>query len=160
MITETGRVVAVEADCLWVETIRQSTCNSCAVQKGCGHSLLNKVKSGRAHHLKIPLTDLPASNFSVDDEVEISIPEQALAVGALVVYMLPLLAMLLGALMVSQWWAGDAAAMIGAVVGFSVGILLVKIHSLKTQSRIHVKPAIISSDSDISPVSIPFLSPS
>lgn len=160
MITETGRVVALEADHLWVETIRQSTCNSCAVQKGCGHSLLNKVKSGQSHHLKIPLTDIPASSFAVDDEVEISIPEQMLAVGALVVYMLPLIMMLLGASLVSQWWEGDIAALFGAVTGFAAGLLLVKIHSLKAQGRVHVRPVRNGSHVDISPVSIPLSSPS
>ena len=45
MLIETGRVVAVEAneEALWVETIRQSTCGSCAANKGCGHGLLNRA---------------------------------------------------------------------------------------------------------------------
>ena len=29
MLTETGRVVAVDDDGLWVETVRRSTCNAC-----------------------------------------------------------------------------------------------------------------------------------
>ena len=43
MLLETGRVVAVDADSVWVETIRRTTCGSCAVQKGCGHGLLNQL---------------------------------------------------------------------------------------------------------------------
>ena len=40
MLTETGRVVAVDDDGLWVETVRRSTCNACGVRQGCGHGLL------------------------------------------------------------------------------------------------------------------------
>ena len=47
MLTETGRVVAVDGDRLWVETIRKSTCGSCAAQKGCGHGLLNRISDNQ-----------------------------------------------------------------------------------------------------------------
>ena len=52
MLVETGRVVAVEEDSLWVETIRQSTCGSCAAQKGCGHGLLNRYADGKRGYIQ------------------------------------------------------------------------------------------------------------
>ena len=46
MLTEVGRVIAVERDGLWVETIRSSTCGSCGARKACGHGLANQMRDG------------------------------------------------------------------------------------------------------------------
>ena len=42
MILETGRIVAIEPEGVWVETIQKSACGSCKAEKGCGQSLINK----------------------------------------------------------------------------------------------------------------------
>lgn len=131
MLFETGRVVAVEADAVWVETIRQSTCGSCAAQKGCGHGIMNRISEGRRCLVRALPGKVDPADCAVDDEVRISIPEEVILRGSLVVYILPLLAMLLGA------WTGaallplaeDAAAGLGAVVGFAIGFGIVRWHA-------------------------------
>ena len=143
MIKETGRVVAIEADCLWVETIRQSTCNSCSAQKGCGHGMLNKVAPGRLNHMRVLLRDQPASNFAIDDEVEVSIPEQVLVTGAMLVYLLPLITLVLGTLLASQLWQGDLAAFLGAVGGFIVGLGVVKYHAAINHNNMDLQPVVL-----------------
>jgi len=40
MLRESGRVVAIESDAVWVETIRSSLCGSCAAKAGCGQDYL------------------------------------------------------------------------------------------------------------------------
>lgn len=142
MIYETGRVVALESDSLWVETIRSSTCNSCSAQKGCGHGILNKVANGRRNYVRALLVDRPASDFQIDDEVEISIPEQVLVGGALLVYLMPLLAMLAGALLLSQWFVSDFVQFIGAVAGFCVGLLLVRVHAFYHRDNVDYQPLV------------------
>ena len=144
MITETGRVVAVETDCLWVETIRRSTCNSCSAQKACGHGLMNKAMPGRQHHLRVSLNGQAASGFKLDDEVDISIPEQALVTGALVVYLLPLLLMLAGGLIAAQFMVGDVAAAAGSVAGFGLGLALVRYHARLTSSHKQFQPTVLA----------------
>ena len=136
MITETGRIVAVESDCLWVETIRRSTCNSCSAQKACGHGLINSMgskKTGRSHHVRVLLNGENSEDFSVNDQVELSMPEQALVRAALIVYLLPLLMMLLGAIIVSQFTSHDVMAFLGSLAGLLVGFSLVKLHGLATR---------------------------
>ena len=96
MLTETGRVVAVEPDSLWVETIRRSTCGSCAVQKGCGHGLINQMSDGSRSYVRVLPGKLAPSACSIDDEVRISIPEDVIVRGSLIVYIVPLLMMLAG----------------------------------------------------------------
>ena len=156
MIKESGRVVAIESDCLWVETIRQSTCGSCSAQKGCGHGILNQVASGRRTHLRVLLRDLPASDFAIDDEVNISIPEQVLVMGALLVYLLPLLTMLAAATLVSQWWAGDVPTFIAAVLGFIAGIGLVKYHAVKHCDDPDLQPVVMAKrpEADVNSVQV------
>ena len=143
MIKESGRVVAIEKDCLWVETIRQSTCSSCSAQSGCGHGILNKIGSGRRHHVRVLLRDRAASDFAVNDQVDISVPEQVLVTGSLIVYLLPLLSLLLGALLASSAWPGDAAAVAGAVAGFAIGVAAVKYHAFINRNNLALQPTII-----------------
>lgn len=143
MITETGRVVAIEANSLWVETIRKSTCNSCSAQKGCGHGLINKYSAGRAHHVRALLDGQSAADYHVDDEVEIAIPEQVLIRGAFLVYLLPLVTMLAVAVLADHWWHSDAAAVIGAVVGFIAGIAVTRLHGARNANEVSQQPVVV-----------------
>lgn len=143
MIKETGRVVAIESGCLWVETIRQSTCNSCSAQKGCGHGMLNKVAPGRLNHMRVLLRDQPAGNFAIDDEVDISIPEQVLVTGAMLVYLLPLITLLLGTILTSQLWQGDLPAFLGAIGGFITGLGVVKYHAVINHNNMDLQPVVL-----------------
>lgn len=142
MIYETGRVVALESDSLWVETIRSSTCNSCSAQKGCGHGILNKVANARRNYVRALLVDQSADDYHIDDEVEISIPEQVLVSGALLVYLMPLLSMLAGALLLSQWFASDFVQFIGAVAGFCLGLLFVRVHAFYHRDNVDYQPLV------------------
>ena len=117
-ITETGRVVALEGAAVWVETIRSSACGSCAARSGCGHRTLagvltsdkGLVRARESHSLK-------ATDCSVNDRVEISIPTSTLSVGALMLYGLPLVSGVTLALAVGA----DSDAL--AATGFFVGLL-------------------------------------
>lgn len=137
MITESGRVVGIEDKALWVETIRRSTCGSCAAQKGCGQGLMNKFTDGRRNQLRVLLGSQSADAFHLDDEVEISIPERALIAGAMTVYLLPLFSMIAGMALASQYAPSDAIAALGALLGFVGGMVLVRLHAM----YIHNKPA-------------------
>jgi sigma-E factor negative regulatory protein RseC len=144
MINETGRIVAIESDCVWVETLRKSTCNSCSAQKGCGHGLLNKFDPSRAHHVRVLLGDLSPDELSVGDQVEMGIPEQLLVGGALLAYLMPLVTMLFGTIVVSYFWEGDIAAFIGALSGVIVGFGLLKLHAVKNHNNPSLQPKLQS----------------
>jgi sigma-E factor negative regulatory protein RseC len=159
MIKEFGRVVAIEPDCLWVETIRQSTCNSCSAQKGCGHGMMNKVASGRLSHMRVLLRELDPTDFAVDDEVEIGIPEQILVTGALLVYLLPLVSMLAGAALVSQWWQSDVVAFCGAFSGFLTGFGLVRYHALRNRDNMDLQPVVLPKRYSRSSIAIQTVNP-
>ncbi len=131
MLTESARVVAVENNCLWVETVRQSVCGSCAANKGCGHGLLNRIGDGRRSYLRISSQDFSAGKFRVDDQVSIAIPEELLLRSSFVVYLVPILCTLLLAAALPALIAGpnDLVAVAGAGLGFGLGVALVRLHA-------------------------------
>ena len=138
-------MVAVETDSVWVETISRSTCGSCAAQAGCGHSLLNRIAAGRRNYIRAFSGPLAATDCSVDDHVRISIPEQVIIRGSLLVYMVPLILMLAGAALVSNLTAtgADIMALVGAVLGFSVGVVLVRVHAWYHRSDKSLHPRLM-----------------
>ncbi len=131
MLVETGRVVAIDSDSLWVDTIRQSTCGSCAARKGCGHGLLNRYTDGKRGYIRVLPGSGGISDCAVDDQVRISIPEDVILRGSLIVYAVPLFCMLGGAALGSGLFSsnGDMIAMVGAASGFGLGFALVRWHA-------------------------------
>jgi sigma-E factor negative regulatory protein RseC len=144
MLKETGRVVAIEADSLWVETIRQSTCGSCSAQKACGHGLMNKVASGKACHLRVPLSVEQRGQYALGDQVELAIPEHVLVKSALLVYLLPLLLMLLGAALPSLWVSADSWAVLGAFAGLAAGFYLLRLYDVFTRNDPQSQPVLLT----------------
>ena len=148
MITETGRVVAVEQDCLWVETIQSSTCDSCSAQKGCGQSLIAKW-DGNTSFIRVLLQGRDPADYHLHDTITVGIPEQVVANGSLLVYLTPLLVMMAG-LMFGHWMQlGEGANILLALLGLVAGGLLVRLHSAVHRDDERVQPVIVD---DMKPV--------
>lgn len=145
MLVETGRIVAVEEDGLWVETIRQSTCGSCAAQKGCGHGLLNRYADGKRGYIRVLPGRSGTAGCAVNDQVRISIPEEVILKGSVIVYVMPLLSMLAAAAMAATVFpqAQDMAAAIGAAGGFVLGFLLVRWHARRHRNDRALQPTLL-----------------
>ncbi|MCL6270187.1 SoxR reducing system RseC family protein [Sansalvadorimonas sp. 2012CJ34-2] len=117
MIEERGRVVEVDSAFIWVETIRKDTCGSCEAKNGCGQGLMNRLRPSRDHAYIRAVNRYPVK---VGDEVTVALPESAVVSASFLVYLLPLLAMLIGA------FTGSAAGMEELwVIGLGLGGLLV-----------------------------------
>lgn len=122
MIEALGRVVALEADTAWVETERQSSCGSCSA-KGCGTGALARVVGARTQRVRVA----NGIGAGVGDTIALGLREDALLRGSLAVYIVPLVAMLAGALLgeaVAPQWAAspDAMAAFGGVSGLLLGL--------------------------------------
>ena len=145
MLRETGRVVAVEARSVWVKTIRRSTCGSCAANKGCGHGLLERYASGRRGLVRVlPGQRLAPADCRIDDQVIIELPEEIVLRGSLVVYALPLVTLLVGALLPGAGGApGDGPAILGAAAGLAVGLALVRWHGWRHRDDRRLQPALL-----------------
>jgi len=94
MIEEQIEVIEVIGDQLVLQAETKSACGSCAVNKGCGTSVLAKVVGQKFTRFQVE------NNVSAvaGDTVVVGIPEDALLKGSLVMYVLPVLSMLFSAL--------------------------------------------------------------
>lgn len=94
MIEETGVVVSVQGLLAEVETTRRSTCGGCAVNGACGTSLLARYFGSKRSLLRVQ----NSIGAGQGDLVVIGVPEGALLKASFVAYLVPLLAMIGGAM--------------------------------------------------------------
>ena len=117
-LLETGRVVAIESDAVWIEADRSSACGRCAARAGCGQGALSGLfqrDKGRVRALSSD--DLTAMQCDLGDDVWVRIPEASLLSGTALIYGFPLLLGTVLAVILSS--RGDA----GAAAGFCLGTL-------------------------------------
>ena len=141
MIEENGRVVAVEVNAVWVETVRQTACESCAARKGCGQSALAKIGNGKKNHVKA--LNLSSLNLDVGDGVVIGIPEDVVMKGTLVAYMMPLVFMLVSAVAADSFSLGDLAVTCSALLGLLMGFACVRLHFFKIAKDQRYQPKVL-----------------
>lgn len=122
MIEETGRVVAVDADTAWVETVRAGGCGRCSEPGGCGNAAPSRR---RPAHLRVALTQPVA----VGDTVVVGIAEGAFMAGVFSAYVLPLGGLVAGAVLAGTLLpaTGDGATLGGAVGGLLGGLVLARL---------------------------------
>lgn len=142
MIYEKGRIVAIESEGIWVETIMRSTCNSCSAEKGCGQSLMTKL-SGHTSYIWVLLQGRDAGQYQTGDAIEIGVPESLVANGSLFVYLVPLLAMLLACGLAHQQWGHEGMTVLNAFIGLFAGGLLVRWHAHRTRFDSRFQPVLV-----------------
>lgn len=97
-VTELASGFDVELSCE-----QQTSCSSCSSQKSCGTGIVSKAVGKKSLHWHL-VTDKRVEKGQV---VEIGLPEKSVLQSAALVYLLPLFAMIIGAL-VAQWWIAPA----------------------------------------------------
>lgn len=143
MIEEQGLVIAVEADAVIVQTQRASTCGSCASKQSCGTSVLAKGMGKGVTHLRI-VTD---QDVKVGDTVTLAIKESALLKGSLFIYLFPLTAMILGALL-GDYCSNllsinnELLSVLFGVAGLVGSFLLARLNSYARQFQQRIQPKI------------------
>jgi len=125
MLKETGRVVAVESNFVWVETIPSSLCGKCAARKGCGQGVLASITGHRGLVRALESPSLQASDCSVNDEVEIELPESSVLKGSMLVYLAPLLFAIAAVLLAQSF--GELAIVGAFVAGLGCGFAAVRL---------------------------------
>ncbi len=145
MLLESGRVVAVEPDVVWVETLRRSTCGSCSARAGCGQGLLNRQQGGgRGLVRALSGEALKAADCRINDRVEIALPEEVILRGSTIVYAVPIISMMLAVVLVSALrpGAGDVASLAAAVAGLASGLGLVRWHAFSHRDDPLMQPVL------------------
>jgi sigma-E factor negative regulatory protein RseC len=143
LLTEQGVVIAVEADALWVETIQQSTCGTCAAQKGCGQRLLSKMGSSSTQ-LKVALGHQEDTAYNVGESVTIAIPADTVLKGSFIIYFLPLLAMIVFSSFAHTSFSSEIMTAISGVLGLFVGGGMIRYFSSRSMDKPYLQPILIS----------------
>lgn len=121
MIQEHGQVIAVVEGDIWVQTIRQSACQSCSARQGCGQRVLAGATSGRANQVRVVNT----LGAVVGDTVVVEMDEAMLLRASALVYGVPLLFTVVAAVVAQTWVAAaDGVAIAAAGVGMASGFWL------------------------------------
>lgn len=130
-VEETGAVVRLNGDYAWVETQRRSTCQSCEVNAACGSGVLSRVLGARRSKVRVR----NSLDAKVGDRVVLGLNQNAMSRGAQLVYGVPLLAMILGAVAGAELGHAvdglnsDFVAVAFATAGLILGINVVKAYS-------------------------------
>lgn len=120
MIEHRGIVQRVEGGKAIV-AMETAGCASCGQGSSCG---VGKMAAGRP----ATLLTLPVSgDIRAGDVVIVGLPENRLTLSALMGYLFPAFAMLLGAWLGSALAETDAATALGAIAGFIVALVLARI---------------------------------
>lgn len=121
---ETGRVVALDRDAVWIETTEKTSCGSCAAKQACGQNLLASMYPERTRQVKVSIAEHTGSAPKLHDEVSFELPDNALLMGALRVYLIPLTAMILMPLLLTNWTASELLLIASSIVGLWLGVIL------------------------------------
>ena len=144
MIFETGTVGSKNQDSLMVETIQQTTCDSCSAQKGCGHTALTKL-TGTKNEIRVLPGGFCVDSLRLGQSVTIGIPEHIIVKGSLMVYLVPVIGALTGA-----WMLGDQGktleqdlfSILGALIGRVGGGIFVNLRSQKAKADAQSNPVL------------------
>lgn len=142
MILETGRIVAIETEGVWVETIRKSACGSCKAEKGCGQGLVNKW-DGHSAYIWVLLEGRNPSEYQLGDEIQIGIPEDVIAKGALLVYLVPLITLVIATAVAHHYFVHEGITTLSGFAGLLLGGLIVRWHSWRNRLNSDLQPVLI-----------------
>lgn len=125
MLETRAIVVRIDGQHALVQADQGNGCEQCN-GKGCGTGKLSRLFCSKPRQFQV---DNPI-NADIDDEVIISVAEGAILHGISMVYLLPLLLLVIGAMLGNQWAVQaelrDAYAAVGALSGLAVGFVLAK----------------------------------
>lgn len=118
MIKQPAKVIAETASTYLLETLPQSACARCEAGNGCGGGILAQAFANKTFHLSIAKT----RTLHIDELVQIGIQSSVLIRGSFLLYLLPLVLMVTGALLMGSLTMNqDVYTVSGAVVGLLLG---------------------------------------
>ena len=134
MIEERAVILSLESEPSAVDSTatleieRKIACGLCGQTRGCGNSSWGKLFAHQSTAFKAQ----NCINAKVGDSVIVGINESALLKSALLLYILPLVTMLIGAILATQIHDTNGYAMLGALLGLVLGYVWVKGHTMSS----------------------------
>ena len=145
MIEEVALVLNCDGEYADIETKPQSSCGGCSSNSVCGAGVFSKVFGNRKTVVRV----VNSIHAKPGDQVIIGLQESALSKVSLVFYMVPIISMLLLAVVGQEsairlgYASYDLFAVLGGVVGFLVGLGLVRIFAKRVQGDSRYQPVLL-----------------
>lgn len=140
MIEEVGRVVAVEAaGQVRVAVVRQQACGSCQARMACGQGLMQALRPAACHEV------LAHSELELHsgDEVVLGVPANLLLRSAMLVYVMPLLALLAGALLGAGLGLSEPGSIVLAALGFTAAFVWLRQYNRAQANNRQMLPVVL-----------------
>jgi|TARA_B110000037_G_scaffold218446_1_gene281471 sigma-E factor negative regulatory protein RseC len=134
MIEEEAIVISNNRELAEVDIIRTKPCGLCGKTQGCGNSIWGKVFSFKKRKIQIQNN----INAKVGDKVKLLIEENYLLKTSLLLYGVPLF-FLFGGMIATEYLledTNDLVVFFGGFLGFSVGIILLKVVAAQNHTRL------------------------
>ena len=143
MIRTRAVVIRLEGRDALVESAQGGGCGNCDSENGCGSGKLAQFFCSEPRRFRVRND----ANAQVGTLVEVTLADGVLLRSALLMYILPLVLLVLGAVLGMQWAhdaaSSDAYAAIGGLIGLVSSLGLVKILSLRRRFSSVAQPVIL-----------------
>lgn len=123
MIEEQVIVTSLDVGGVWVEGVQQSACGSCSAKAGCGKHTMSQL--GRKVSLWLSKDDSSGNDLTIGQQVIVGLPEGAILRSTLVLYGIPLMFLLAGAI-VGHTLAGELASIFLSIFSMLLGFKLAR----------------------------------
>lgn len=141
MIEETALVSQVDGSRVWIEVDRRSACAACASADGCGQKRINDWFPSKRVTVEV---DNPNSLIvSPGQTVTVGLEEGALVKASLILYLLPLLGLILSPILISIFGFSEIFQILGAILGFTVGLLFTRALGRKGVAAGDLRPQLL-----------------
>lgn len=137
MIETEARVVETQEGCAWVETRPHSSCGHCDPETGCRSLSISRLFCVKPQRYQVsdPL------GCRRGESVVVAIHERGLLKSALLMYLLPIVALFIGAVLGGHW--SETASALAGLLSFFVAILMIRRYSTKYRHDADFQPHII-----------------
>ncbi len=136
MIEEQVVISSITPKGAWVEGMQQSACGSCSAKAGCGQHTMSQL--GRKVSLWLPLSDLndeaTHEPFRIGQQIVVGLPEGAILRSTVVLYGLPLIALVFGAIAGHAIW-GEVGSITLSILSMLLGFKAARYWSLKNKQH-------------------------
>jgi len=117
-------IIRVEGKEALVESTQGGGCGSCDSSGGCGSGQLSRLFGAKSRRFRVK----NEANAQVGSIVSVTLAEGVLLRSALLMYMLPLIFLLAGAMYGAKFsndaWSADTCAAVGGFIGLATGFVL------------------------------------
>ena len=139
MIEEEATIIDHNKEFLWVEAQRKSGCNHCNSTSSCTTSVLAKIfpEKTSVFRLKNQL------QLKTGDQVIIGIPDEVLLKSAIWIYLLPLIAMIAGALISNGINFSDFGQFISAITAMTLSFYFIRYYFSNKEKTHDLTPVLL-----------------